>query len=59
MKYGSLGQTTSCWVGQDKQVGEKISVSKEKAQSNSRTRLGWTYSQGSARSSRSSMSKCI
>ncbi len=59
MKYESLGQTTSCWVDQDKQVGHKISVSKERAQSNSRTRPGWTYLRGAARNSRSSMYKCI
>jgi hypothetical protein len=44
VKYEWLGQTTSCWVGQDKQVGHKISVSNEWAQSNPRTRPGWTYS---------------
>jgi hypothetical protein len=59
VKYGSLEQTTSCWVGQEKQVGHKISVRKERAQSNSRTRPGWTYSRGAAGNSRPSMNKCI
>jgi hypothetical protein len=43
VKYESLVQTTSCWVGQDKQVEHKISVSMERAQSNLRTGPGWTY----------------
>jgi hypothetical protein len=36
VKYESLGQTTIFWVGQDKQIGHKISVSKGRAQSDSR-----------------------
>jgi hypothetical protein len=57
--YESLGQTTSYWVGQDKQAGYKISVSKGRAQSNPRTRPGWTHSRGSAGDNRSIMYKCI
>ncbi len=49
------GQITSCWVGQDKQGGYKIGASWERAQSNPRTRPGWTYSRGAARNSHSSM----
>jgi hypothetical protein len=59
VKYESLGQTTSYWVGQDKQAGYKISMSKGRAQSNSRRKRGWTYLRGAARNSSSSMYKCI
>jgi hypothetical protein len=58
-KYETLRQTTSCWVGQDKQEGHKIGASKERVQYNPRMRPGWMYSQGAARDSRSSMYKCI
>ncbi len=58
VKYESLEQTTSCWVGQDKQAGHKISMSKRRAQSDPRTRPGWTHSRGAARNSRWSMYKC-
>jgi hypothetical protein len=54
-----LRSTMKPTYGQDKQVGHKISVSKERAQSNSRTRPGWTYSRGAARDSCSSRYKCI
>jgi hypothetical protein len=57
VKYESLGKITSCWVGQDKQDGYKIGVSRERAQFNSRTRPGWTYSQGAARDKRLSVYK--
>ncbi len=56
-KYESLGQTTSCWVGQNKQGGYEIGESWERAQSKLRTRPGWTYSRGAARDSRSIMYK--
>ncbi len=56
-KYESLGLTTSCWVGQDKQGGQKIEASWERAQCNPNTRSGWMYSRGAARDSRSSMYK--
>jgi hypothetical protein len=59
VKYESLGQTTSYWVGQDKQAENRISVSKGGAQSNPRTRTGWTHSRGAARNSRSKMYKYI
>jgi hypothetical protein len=59
VNYELLGQTKSCWVGQDKQGGHKIGASKERAQSNLRTRPGWTYSRGAAGDSRSSLYKCI
>ncbi len=57
MKYESLGQITNCWVGQDKQGRYKIGLSWQRAQSNPRTRPGWTYCRGAARDSRSSMYK--
>jgi hypothetical protein len=57
VKYETLGHITSCWVGQNKQGGHKIGVSWQRARSNPRTRPGWTYSQGAARDSRSSMYK--
>jgi hypothetical protein len=57
VKYESLGQITSCRVGQDKQVGYKMGVSWQGAQSNLRTRPGWTYLLGAAGNSRSSMYK--
>ncbi len=57
MKYESLGQTTICWVGQDKQGGYNIEESWRRAQSNPRMRPGWTYLRGPARNSRSSMYK--
>jgi hypothetical protein len=53
----SLGPITSCWVGQNKQGGYKIGVIWQRAQSNPRMRPGWTYSQGAARDSHSSMYK--
>jgi hypothetical protein len=40
-------------------VCHKTSESKGRAQSNPRTRPGWTYSRGAAMSSHSSMYKCI
>jgi hypothetical protein len=56
IKYESLGQITSCWVGRDKQGGYKIEVSWKRAQSNTRTRPGRTYySGGDARGGRLSM----
>jgi hypothetical protein len=57
VKHESLGQITSCWVGQDKQDRYKIGVNWQRAQSNLRKRPGWTYSRGAARDSRSSMYK--
>ncbi len=56
VKYELLGQTTSYWVGQDKQAGCKTSVSKGGAQSDRRTRPGRIHEvlQGVA-----SMYKCI
>jgi hypothetical protein len=57
VKYKWLGQTTSCWVGQDKQGGHNIGVSWERAQSNQMARPGWTFLRGAARDSRSSMYK--
>jgi hypothetical protein len=57
VKYESLGRTKSCWVGQDKQGGHKIGVSWERAQSNLRTRPGWTDSRGAAGDRHSSMYK--
>jgi hypothetical protein len=57
VKNESLGQITSCWVGQDKQGRYNIEESWKRAQSNSRTKPGWTYSRGAARDSRSSMYK--
>ncbi len=54
-----VGANKSCWVGQDKQIGQKISVSNGRAQSDLRTRPRWTYSRGAARSSPSSIYKCI
>ncbi len=57
MKYESLGQITSCWVGQDKQGRYNMKESWQEAQSNPRTRPEWTYSQGASRDSRSSMFK--
>jgi hypothetical protein len=54
VKYESLGQTTSCWVGQDKQGGYEKGVSWERYFSYLRTRPGWTHWQGAARDSRSS-----
>ncbi len=59
VKYESMEQTTSYQVGQDKQAGYKITGSKGRAQSNLRTRPGWTYSQGAARNSLSNMYECI
>jgi hypothetical protein len=49
VKYESVGQITSCWVGQDKQGRYNMEESWELAQSNPRTRPGRTYSQGAAR----------
>ncbi len=57
VKHESLGQITSCWVGQDKQDRNKIGVNWQRAQSNLRKRPGWTYSRGAARDSHSSMYK--
>ncbi len=57
MKYESLGRITSCWVGQDKQGRYNMEESWQWAQYNLRTRPEWTYSQGAARNSRSSMYK--
>ncbi len=57
MKYESLGQITSCWVGQDKQGRYSIEESWQRAQSNLTTRPEWTYSRGTARDSCSSMYK--
>ncbi len=57
MKYESLGQTTSCWEGQDKQGRYNMEESWQSAQSNPRTRLDLAHSQGAARNSRSSMYK--
>ncbi len=54
-----LGQTTSCWVGQGKQIGHKISESNRRAQSNPRTRPGWTCSWGAAKNSRIAAQVCI
>ncbi len=59
VKYEPLRQTTSCWVGRDKQAESKTSVSKGGAQYDPRTRPGWMHSQGAARISRSSTYKCI
>ncbi len=55
VKYEPLRQITSYWVGQDRQGGHKIGACKERAQSNPRTRPGWTYSRGAARDSGASM----
>jgi hypothetical protein len=57
VKYESLGQITSCWVGNDKQGGYKIGVGWQRAQLNLRRRPGWTHSRGATRDSRSSMYK--
>ncbi len=57
MKYETLEQTTSYWVGQDKYRRYNIEESWQEAQSNSRTRPGWTYSRGAPRNSRSRLYK--
>jgi hypothetical protein len=57
VKYESLKQITSCWVGQDKQRRYNMVESWQDAQSNPRTRPGRTYSRGASRDSRSSMYK--
>jgi hypothetical protein len=57
MKYESLGQITSYWVGQDKQGRYNVEESWWGAQFNPRTRPEWTYSRGAARDSRSIMYK--
>jgi hypothetical protein len=57
VKHETLGQTTSYWVGQDKQGRYKIGVSWQRAQSNLRTRPEWTNARGAARDSCSSMYK--
>ncbi len=51
------GQTTSCLVGQGKQGRYSMEESRQKAQSSSRTRPGWTHWWGASRNSRSSMYK--
>jgi hypothetical protein len=55
--YESLEQTTSYWVGEDKQRRYNMEGSWQEAQSNPRTGPGLTYSQGASRDSRSSMYK--
>ncbi len=57
MKYESLGQITSSWLSQDKQGEYDIEESWQRAQSDPRTRLEWTYSGGAARDSLSSRYK--
>jgi hypothetical protein len=57
VKYESLEQTTSCWVGQDKYGRYNMEESWQEAQSNTRTRPGWTYLGGASRDSHSSMYK--
>ncbi len=57
MKYKSLGQITSCWVGQDKQERHNIEESWKRSQFNPRSRPEWMYSRGAAKDSRSSMYK--
>jgi hypothetical protein len=57
VKYESLGQITSYWVGQDKQGGYKIGASWQGAKSNPRMWPRWTYSQDAASDRRSSMYK--
>jgi hypothetical protein len=55
VKYELLGTNNKLLGGPDKQGGYKLGVHWERAQSNPRTRPGWTYSQGATRDSRSSM----
>ncbi len=50
-----VGQITSCWVGEDKQGRYNMEENWQAAQSNPRTRPGWTHSLGASRVSRSSM----
>jgi hypothetical protein len=57
VKHESLGQITSCWVGQDKQGRNYMEVSRQRAQFNTKTRPEWTYLRGAARDSCSSMYK--
>ncbi len=57
MKYESLEQITSYWVGQDKQGGYKIGASWQRVQSDPRTRPGCSYSGGAARDSHSCIYK--
>ncbi len=57
MKYVSMGRTTRCWVGQDKHGRNNMEEIWQEAQSNPRTRPGWTYLRGASRDSRSSMYK--
>ncbi len=52
-----VGQTKSCWVGQDKYRRYNMEESWQEAQSNPRTRLGWTYLRDATRNSYSSMNK--
>ncbi len=49
MRHESLGQITSCWVGQDKQGRYSIEECWESVQSKPRMMLGWTYSREAAR----------
>ncbi len=57
VKYESLGQITSCWVGQYKQGRYNMEESWQWAQSNPRMRPEQTYSRGAAGNSCSSMYK--
>ncbi len=57
MKYESLRQTTSYWVGQDKQGRYNMEGSWQETLSDPRTSPGWMYSRGASRDSRSSMYK--
>ncbi len=57
MKYELLGRITSCWMGKDKQGRYNTEGSWQEAQSDPRTRPGWTYSRGASRDRRSSMYK--
>jgi hypothetical protein len=57
VKYEPLEQTTSCWVGQDKYRRYNMEESWQEAQSDPRTRPGWTYLRGASRNSHSSMYK--
>jgi hypothetical protein len=61
VKHESLGQTTCCWVSQNKYctTEETTCVSMERAQSDRRMRPGWMHLRGAASDSRSSMYGCV
>ncbi len=58
MKYESLGQITSCWVGKDKQGRHNIEENWERVQSDPRTRPERMYSRGAARRAAQVCLKC-